>query len=66
MRIIIVRTKSGISTSQGNFTAVDDAVGAAEVATAALAMEEAFREDIFQTLNVHERGDLADKGRDFE
>ena len=56
----------GFWSTQGNFTAVDDVVGAAEVATAALAMEEASWEEIFQTLNVHERGDWADKGRDFE
>ena len=41
-------------------------VGEAEVATTALAMEEAYREEIYQTLNVRERGDWADKGRDFQ
>ena len=29
-------------------------------------MEEACREEIYQTLNVRERGDWADKGRDFQ
>ena len=45
---------------------VEEKVGEAEVATTALAMEEACREEIYQTLNVHERGDWADKGRNFQ
>ena len=52
--------------TQGNFTATEDVVGAAEVATAALAMEETCWEVIYQTFNVHERGDWADKGQDFD
>ena len=56
----------GFWSTQGNFTAVEEKVGEAEVATTALAMEEACREEIYQTLNVRERGDWADKGRNFQ
>ena len=56
----------GFWSTQGNFTPVEEKVGEAEVATTALAMEEAYREEIYQTLNVRERGDWADKGRDFQ
>ena len=52
--------------TQGNFTAVDDVVSAVKGLTAALTMEEAFREDIYQILNGHERGDWADKRQDLE
>ena len=41
-------------------------VGTAEMATTALAVKDACHEEIYQTLNVHERGDWADKGRDFQ
>ena len=42
-------------------------VGKAEVATAALAtMEENCQEEMFHTLNVHKRGNWADKGKGFQ
>ena len=56
----------GFWSTQGNFTAVEEKLGEVEVATTALAMEEACREEIYLTLNVRERGDWADKGRDFQ
>ena len=56
----------GFWSTQGNFTAVEKKVGEAEVATTALAMEEACWEEIYQSLNVRERGDWADKGRNFQ
>ena len=57
----------GFWSTQGNFTAVEDVVGEVAVTTAALTMEEfCWEEEIFQTLNVHERGDWADKGQDFD
>ena len=43
----------GFWSTQGNFTAVEDVVGKAEVETTALAMEENCQEEMFQTLNVH-------------
>ena len=56
----------GFWSTQGNFTAIEEKVGEAEVATTALAMEEACWEEIYQSLNVRERSDWADKGRDFQ
>ena len=56
----------GLASMQGNFGAVEQLVGNAEVTATALAMKEACQEEIYLTLNVHERGDWADKGRDFQ
>jgi len=56
----------GFWSTQGNFGAVEELVGNAEVTATALAMKEACQEEIYLTLNVHERGDWADKGRDFQ
>jgi hypothetical protein len=57
----------GFWSTQGNFTAVEDVVGEVAVTTAALTMEEfCWEEEIFQTLNVHEQGNWADKGQVFE
>ena len=57
----------GFWSTQGNFVGVvEEKIGKAEVAATALTMKEACQEEIYQTLNVHERGDWADKGRDFQ
>jgi hypothetical protein len=46
--------------TQGNFGVVEEVVvGKAEVTATALAMKEACQEEIYLTLNVHERGDWA-------
>ena len=56
----------GFWSTQGNFGVVEEKVGT-ETATTALAMkDEVCQEEIYQTLNVYERGDWADKGRDFQ
>ena len=52
---------------QGNFGIVEEElVGKAEVAADALAMKEVCQDEIYQTLNVHEWGDWAEKGRNFQ
>ena len=57
----------GFWSTQGNFVGVvEEKIGKAEVAATALAMKEVCQQEIYQTLNVHERGDLYDKGRDFQ
>ena len=42
---------------EGNFSVVEELVGDAEVTATALAMKEACQEEMYLTLNVHERGD---------
>ena len=49
------------STQGRNFGAVEEEVENAEVNATALAMKEACQEEIYLTLNLHERGDWADK-----
>jgi hypothetical protein len=56
----------GFWSTKGNFGDVEKLVGKVEVAATALVMKEACQEEIYQTLNVHEREDWADKGRDFQ
>ena len=55
----------GYWSKQGNFCAVEELVGKAQLETTALEMHKACDAEIYQTLNVHERVDWADKGCDF-
>ena len=53
----------GFWSTQGNFVGVvEEKIGKAEVAATALAMKEVCQQEIYQTLNVHERGDLIFSG----
>ena len=52
----------GFWSIQGKFGVGEEMVGIAETDTTALGMKEACQEEIYQTLNVHEQGDWADKG----
>ena len=56
----------GYWSTQGHFCAVEELVGKAQLETTALAMQEACDAEIYQTLNVHELVDWADKGHDFQ
>ena len=55
----------GYWSTQGNFCAVEELVGKAQLETTALEMHKACDAEIYQTLNVHERVDWADKGHKF-
>ena len=56
----------GFWSTQDNFGVEEEMVGYAEVVATALAMKDACQEEIYQTLNVHKRGDWADKGGYFQ
>ena len=56
----------GYWSTQENFCAVEELVGKAQLETTSLAKHEAGDAEVYQTLNVHERVDWADKGHKFQ